>query len=137
MAKGEDNMKRITALILVFVLVFLCGCTTKKANESETTTVTESQSAILKTVPTEPITTVVLSDEETDETLFYPKEIKVDPSDPYSSFIKKLCEQYAKEWEDYSKNCGRTPNSFYHFSIVCPDFYYYFYVFNIYFGFFT
>ena len=120
-------MKQITALILVFVLVFLCGCTTKKANESDTTTVTESQSAILKTVPTEPITTVVLSDEETDETLFYPKEIKVDPSDPYSSFIKKLCEQYAKEWEDYSKNCGRTPNSFYHFSIVCPDFYYYFY----------
>ena len=117
-------MKKFTALILVFVLVFLCGCTTKKANESETTTVTESQSAILKTVPTEPITTVVLSNEETDETLFYPKEIKVDPSDPYSEYIKKACDQLTGEWKSFSESNGNSPNSFYRFSKVCTDFFY-------------
>ena len=121
-------MKQITATIIVFALIFLCGCTGGK-RESNTTEATTSEPLITTETPTttEPVIPYTISDIEQDETFFYANEITADPADPYSAFIKKSCEEKAKVWQEAAKEDGNTTRNFYYHITTQPDFYYFLY----------
>ena len=90
-------MKRLTILILAATLLLLCSCGADGGKETETTLIDASAAA---------------TSEKSDDIPFYTKEIKDDPSDPYSGFIKEACEAVVDGWqgleaedfEDFFKN---------------------------------
>lgn len=71
-------MKKAVLLIAVMLLLLLCSCGADGGKEAETTPIDASAAA---------------TSEKSDDIPFYTKEIKDDPSDPYSGYIKKYCER--------------------------------------------
>ena len=71
-------MKKAVLLIAVMLLLLLCSCGADVGKEAETTLIGASAAA---------------TSEKSDDIPFYTKEIKDDPSDPYSGYIKKYCER--------------------------------------------
>lgn len=71
-------MKKLIILILAAMLLLLCSCGADGGKETETTLIDASAAA---------------TSEKSDNIPFYTKEIKDDPSDPYSGYIKKYCER--------------------------------------------
>ena len=71
-------MKKAVLLIAVMLLLLLCSCGADVGKEAETTPIDASAAA---------------TSEKSDDIPFYTKEIKDDPSDPYSGYIKKYCER--------------------------------------------
>ncbi len=71
-------MKKAVLLITVILLLLLCSCGAYVGKETETTLIDASAAA---------------TSEKSDDIPFYTKEIKDDPSDPYSGYIKKYCER--------------------------------------------
>ena len=71
-------MKKAVLLITVILLLLLCSCGAYVGKETETTPIYASAAA---------------TSEKSDDIPFYTKEIKGDPSDPYSRYIKKYCER--------------------------------------------
>ncbi len=71
-------MKKAVLLITVMLLLLLCSCGADVGKETETTLIDASAAA---------------TSEKSDDIPFYTKEIKDDPSDPYSGYIKKYCER--------------------------------------------
>ena len=71
-------MKKAVLLIAVMLLLLLCSCGADGGKETETTLIDASAAA---------------TSEKSDNIPFYTKEIKDDPSDPYSGYIKKYCER--------------------------------------------
>ena len=67
-------MKKAVLLITVILLLLLCSCGADVGKEAETTLIDASAAA---------------TSEKSDDIPFYTKEIKDDPSDPYSGFIKE------------------------------------------------
>ena len=90
-------MKKAVLLIAVMLLLLLCSCGADVGKETETTLIDASAAA---------------TSEKSDDIPFYTKEIKDDPSDPYSGFIKEACEAVVDGWqgleaedfEDFFKN---------------------------------
>lgn len=90
-------MKKAVLLIAVMLLLLLCSCGADVGKETETTPIDASAAA---------------TSEKSDDIPFYTKEIKDDPSDPYSGFIKEACEAVVDGWqgleaedfEDFFKN---------------------------------
>ncbi len=90
-------MKKAVLLITVILLLLLCSCGADVGKETETTPIDASAAA---------------TSEKSDDIPFYTKEIKDDPSDPYSGFIKEACEAVVDGWqgleaedfEDFFKN---------------------------------
>ena len=90
-------MKKAVLLIAVMLLLLLCSCGADVGKEAETTPIDASAAA---------------TSEKSDDIPFYTKEIKDDPSDPYSGFIKEACEAVVDGWqgleaedfEDFFKN---------------------------------
>ena len=90
-------MKRFIVLVLAATLLLLCSCGADGGKESGTTSINASAAA---------------TSEKSDDIPFYTKEIKDDPSDPYSGFIKEACEAVVDGWqgleaedfEDFFKN---------------------------------
>lgn len=90
-------MKKAVLLITVILLLLLCSCGADVGKETETTLIDASAAA---------------TSEKSDDIPFYTKEIKDDPSDPYSGFIKEACEAVVDGWqgleaedfEDFFKN---------------------------------
>ena len=90
-------MKKAVLLIAVMLLLLLCSCGADAGKETETTLIDASAAA---------------TSEKSDDIPFYTKEIKDDPSDPYSGFIKEICEAVVDGWqgleaedfEDFFKN---------------------------------
>ena len=90
-------MKRFIVLVLAAMLLLLCSCGADGGKETETTSINASAAA---------------TSEKSDDIPFYTKEIKDDPSDPYSGFIKEACEAVVDGWqgleaedfEDFFKN---------------------------------
>ena len=90
-------MKKAVLLITVILLFLLCSCGADGGKEAETTPIDASAAA---------------TSEKSDDIPFYTKEIKDDPSDPYSGFIKEACEAVVDGWqgleaedfEDFFKN---------------------------------
>lgn len=90
-------MKKTVLLIAVMLLLLLCSCGADVGKETETTLIDASAAA---------------TSEKSDDIPFYTKEIKDDPSDPYSGFIKEACEAVVDGWqgleaedfEDFFKN---------------------------------
>ncbi len=90
-------MKKAVLLIAVMLLLLLCSCGADVGKEAETTLIDASAAA---------------TSEKSDDIPFYTKEIKDDPSDPYSGFIKEACEAVVDGWqgleaedfEDFFKN---------------------------------
>jgi hypothetical protein len=90
-------MKKAVLLIAVMLLLLLCSCGAYVGKETETTSIDASAAA---------------TSEKSDDIPFYTKEIKDDPSDPYSGFIKEACEAVVDGWqgleaedfEDFFKN---------------------------------
>ena len=90
-------MKKAVLLIAVMLLLLLCSCGADGGKEAETTPIDASAAA---------------TSEKSDDIPFYTKEIKDDPSDPYSGFIKEACEAVVDGWqgleaedfEDFFKN---------------------------------
>lgn len=90
-------MKKAVLLITVILLLLLCSCGAYVGKETETTSIDASAAA---------------TSEKSDDIPFYTKEIKDDPSDPYSGFIKEACEAVVDGWqgleaedfEDFFKN---------------------------------
>ena len=90
-------MKKAVLLIAVMLLLLLCSCGADGGKEAETTPIDASAAA---------------TSEKSDDIPFYTKEIKGDPSDPYSGFIKEACEAVVDGWqgleaedfEDFFKN---------------------------------
>ncbi len=124
-------MKQITATIIVFVLIFLCGCTGGKS-ESNTTEATTAEPLIKteKANASETYFPYTFSEEEQDETFFYANEITADPADPYSAFIKKSCEEKAEVWKRCAERDGNTTRNFYSHITSQDDFYYFLYDLN-------
>lgn len=71
-------MKKAVLLITVILLLLLCSCGAYVGKETGTTSIDASAAA---------------TSEKSDDIPFYTKEIKDDPSDPYSGYIKKYCER--------------------------------------------
>lgn len=71
-------MKRFIVLVLAAMLLLLCSCGADVGKETQTTLIDASAAAM---------------SEKSDNIPFYTKEIKDDPSDPYSGYIKKYCER--------------------------------------------
>ena len=71
-------MKRFIVLVLAATLLLLCSCGADGGKESGTTSINASAAA---------------TSEKSDDIPFYTKEIKDDPSDPYSVEIKGYCER--------------------------------------------
>ncbi len=90
-------MKKAVLFIAVMLLLLLCSCGADVGKEAETTLIDASAAA---------------TSEKSDDIPFYTKEIKDDPSDPYSGFIKEACEAVVDGWqgleaedfEDFFKN---------------------------------
>lgn len=90
-------MKKAVLFIAVMLLLLLCSCGADVGKETETTSIDASAAA---------------TSEKSDDIPFYTKEIKDDPSDPYSGFIKEACEAVVDGWqgleaedfEDFFKN---------------------------------
>lgn len=90
-------MKKAVLLIAVMLLLLLCSCGAYVGKETETTLIDASAAE---------------TSEKSDDIPFYTKEIKDDPSDPYSGFIKEACEAVVDGWqgleaedfEDFFKN---------------------------------
>ena len=90
-------MKKAVLLITVILLLLLCSCGADGGKEAETTPIDASAAA---------------TSEKSDDIPFHTKEIKDDPSDPYSGFIKEACEAVVDGWqgleaedfEDFFKN---------------------------------
>lgn len=90
-------MKKAVLLIAVMLLLLLCSCGADVGKEAETTPIDANTAA---------------TSEKSDDIPFYTKEIKDDPSDPYSGFIKEACEAVVDGWqgleaedfEDFFKN---------------------------------
>jgi hypothetical protein len=90
-------MKKAVLFIAVMLLLLLCSCGADVGKETETTLIDASAAA---------------TSEKSDDIPFYTKEIKDDPSDPYSGFIKEACEAVVDGWqgleaedfEDFFKN---------------------------------
>lgn len=90
-------MKRITAILLIISIAMLCACS-GKSNSEATTAVTAppKKTNIIDTkTKTDPGST---AKPYTKDKVFYSREIIEDPSDPYSAFLKKRCEEYKKLW---------------------------------------
>ena len=77
-------MKKAVLLITVILLLLLCSCGADGGKEAETTPIDASAAA---------------TSEKSDDIPFYTKEIKDDPSDPYSGFIKEICEAVVEDWQ--------------------------------------
>lgn len=77
-------MKKAVLLITVILLLLLCSCGADVGKEAETTLIDASAAA---------------TSEKSDDIPFYTKEIKDDPSDPYSGFIKEICEAVVEDWQ--------------------------------------
>lgn len=77
-------MKKAVLLITVILLLLLCSCGAYVGKETETTPIYASAAA---------------TSEKSDDIPFYTKEIKDDPSDPYSGFIKEICEAVVEDWQ--------------------------------------
>ncbi len=77
-------MKKAVLLIAVMLLLLLCSCGADVGKEAETTPIDASAAA---------------TSEKSDDIPFYTKEIKDDPSDPYSGFIKEICEAVVEDWQ--------------------------------------
>ncbi len=71
-------MKKAVLLISVILLLLLCSCGADGGKETQTTLIDASAAE---------------TSEKSDDIPFYTKEIKDDPSDPYSGYIKKYCER--------------------------------------------
>ena len=90
-------MKRFIVLVLAATLLLLCSCGADGGKETQTTLIDANAAA---------------TSEKSDDIPFYTKEIKDDPSDPYSGFIKEACEAVVDGWqgleaedfEDFFKN---------------------------------
>lgn len=90
-------MKKAVLLISVILLLLLCSCGADGGKETQTTLIDASAAE---------------TSEKSDDIPFYTKEIKDDPSDPYSGFIKEICEAVVEDWqgseaedfEDFFKN---------------------------------
>lgn len=90
-------MKKAVLLITVILLLLLCSCGSDVGKETQTTLIDASAAE---------------TSAKSDNIPFYTKEIKDDPSDPYSGFIKEACEAVVDGWqgleaedfEDFFKN---------------------------------
>ena len=71
-------MKKAVLLIAVMLLLLLCSCGADGGKETETTSIDASAAE---------------TSAKSNDIPFYTKEIKDDPSDPYSGYIKKYCER--------------------------------------------
>lgn len=71
-------MKKAVLFIAVMLLLLLCSCGADGGKETQTTLIDASAAE---------------TSEKSDDIPFYTKEIKDDPSDPYSGYIKKYCER--------------------------------------------
>lgn len=71
-------MKKAVLLITVILLLLLCSCGSDVGKETQTTLIDASAAE---------------TSAKSDDIPFYTKEIKDDPSDPYSGYIKKYCER--------------------------------------------
>ena len=77
-------MKKLTILILAAMLLLLCSCGADVGKETETAPIDASAAE---------------TSAKSDDIPFYTKEIKDDPSDPYSGFIKEACEAVVDGWQ--------------------------------------
>lgn len=90
-------MKKAVLFIAVMLLLLLCSCGADGGKETETTPIDANTAE---------------TSAKSDDIPFYTKEIKDDPSDPYSGFIKEACEAVVDGWqgleaedfEDFFKN---------------------------------
>ena len=90
-------MKKAVLLITVILLLLLCSCGADGGKEAETTPIDASAAE---------------TSAKSDDIPFSTQEIKADPSDPYSGFIKEACEAVVDGWqgleaedfEDFFKN---------------------------------
>ena len=77
-------MKKLTILILAAMLLLLCSCGADGGKETETAPIDASAAE---------------TSAKSNDIPFYTKEIKDDPSDPYSGFIKEICEAVVEDWQ--------------------------------------
>lgn len=90
-------MKKAVLFIAVMLLLLLCSCGADGGKETETTPIDANTAE---------------TSAKSDDIPFYTKEIKDDPSYPYSGFIKEACEAVVDGWqgleaedfEDFFKN---------------------------------
>lgn len=73
-------MKKAVLLITVILLLLLCSCGADGGKEAETTPIDANTTGAL----------------ETRAQVFYTKNVRIDPSDPYSVIIKERCEEFRK-----------------------------------------
>ena len=118
-------MKKITSFLLILSVIFLSSCTSK--HDDNTSTTITNQSTTIITTTEESHTSSSVQNNDPNTKFFYNKEITVDPSDPYSAFMKKHCEEYAKAWEGRAKEDGNTIDIFNNYIVYHPDVYYYLY----------
>ena len=118
-------MKKITSFLLILSVIFLSSCTSK--HDDNTSTTITNQSTTIITTTEESHTSSSVQNNDPNTKFFYNKEITVDPSDPYSAFMKKHCEEYAKAWERRAKEDGNTIEIFNNYIVYHPDVYYFLY----------
>ena len=118
-------MKKVTSFLIILSVIFLSSCTNK--HDDNTSTTITNQSTTIITTTEETLTSSSVQNSDSNAKFFYNKEITVDPSDPYSAFMKNHCEEYAKSWERRAKEDGNTIDIFNNYIVYHPDVYYYLY----------
>lgn len=101
-------MKKAVLLIAVMLLLLLCSCGADVGKETETTLIYANTTGAL----------------ETRAQVFYTKNVRIDPSDPYSVIIKERCEEFRKIWKTDDDFKGFSAESFDKYIKYYPDVYY-------------